>query len=297
MEDITTHTVRELFEETLLKQKRKTGYDGIPSGFDDIDCMTGGWQDGKLIVVAAPVAMGKTPFVLALARNTAVNYEKSVAYFSIDLSPQQVAGRLMAAEAKVEYEKVLKGKLEGEDLIKINERTKKLTDAPFYIVDAPDISLSELCEKARYMYKQQDIKLIIIDSLQHISLDDEVGIDNNTPYFKRKKASLITKTLNKLAKELNIPIILVSGLVIYTAHWHHRPEISFLRKMGIAKHVDTVVFIYRPEYYGLGFFEDNENSRSRAEIILNELTAGWQCAARIYYYGQYMKFTDVKQNE
>ena len=291
-----TKTAKRLFEETLKQLKEERHEHPILSGFPELDKNTGGWRNGDLIVVAARPAMGKTAFVLTLARNAATQFNKPVAFFSIDLAPFQIAIRLIAAETEIEMPKIVGGDLHDEDFEKMDAAAKQLANIPLFIDDAPTTCINELCNEARVLYKQHDIKMIVIDNLQNISVDKEITAnDNGDSYYQPKaETSYIMRELKKLVKELHIPIILTSGIIREGEEKEvFRPQLWLLRKMGIEQYANVIAFLYRPEYYGLDKFEDGESARNIAEIYIAKNNRGYISQPRLLFCGHYAKFKSI----
>jgi replicative DNA helicase len=273
--------------------QQTSGVTGVPSGFTTVDRITGGWQKSDLVIVAARPAMGKTALVLTLARNASVEFDKPVAFFSLEMSSLQLVNRLISAEAELEQEKIRKGQLQDHEFVQLNERIKKLATAPLFIDDTPGLSIFELRAKARRLKENNDIQMIIIDYLQLMTAGEASGRGGN----REQEISYISRQLKGLAKELDIPIIALSQLsrdVEKRATGSKRPQLSDLRESGaIEQDADMVMFIYRPEYYGLDMFEDNEPSRGMAEIYIAKNRHGATAQPRIRFVGQFAKFADV----
>ena len=274
--------------------QQTSGITGVPSGFTSLDRITGGWQKSDLIIVAARPAMGKTALVLTLARNAAVEFNKPVVFFSLEMSSLQLVNRLISAEAELEQDKIRKGQLRDDEFVQLNERIKKLASAPLFIDDTPALSIFELRAKARRLKENSDIQMIIIDYLQLMTAGGDSGGRGGS---REQEISYISRSLKGLAKELDVPIIALSQLsrdVEKRATGSKRPQLSDLRESGaIEQDADMVAFIYRPEYYGLDVFEDNEPSRGMAEIYIAKNRHGSIAQPRVKFVGQFAKFADV----
>jgi replicative DNA helicase len=238
--------------------------------------------------------MGKTALVLTIARNAAVEFNKAVVFFSLEMSSLQLVNRLISAEAELEQDKIRKGQLRDDEFVQLNERIKKLASAPLFIDDTPALSIFELRAKARRLKESNDIQLIIIDYLQLMTGGGDTGRSGGN---REQEISYISRSLKGLAKELDIPIIALSQLsrdVEKRATGSKRPQLSDLRESGaIEQDADMVAFIYRPEYYGLDVFEDNEPSRGMAEIYIAKNRHGSIAQPRVKFVGQFAKFADV----
>lgn len=272
---------------------KKDGLLGVPSGFTSLDRLSGGWQRSDLLIVAARPGMGKTAFVAALAKNAAVDFQKPVAIFSLEMSGTQLTKRLISLETEILHEKILKGNLSDEEFVQMNARLKNLSVAPIYIDDTAALSIFELRAKARRLVETQKVELIIIDYLQLMT----VGGD-----FKGNREgeiSTISRGIKGLAKELKIPIIALSQLSRQTenrAGSNKKPQLSDLRESGaIEQDADMVMFIYRPEYYGMEVDENNESVKGVAEIIIAKNRHGAIQSVYLKWISQFMKFADLSE--
>ena len=229
------------------------GLSGVPSGFSDLDKLTLGWQPSDLIIIAARPAMGKTAFVLSLARNISVDYSRGVAFFSLEMSAEQLMTRLMVSESGIDSRTIKSGKLSTEQWTHLEKSIVPLQNAPMFIDDTPALSIFEFRSKARRLKSQYNIELIIIDYLQLMTGPNE------TRGNREQEVSSISRSLKAIAKELNIPIIALSQLnrSVETRGGNKRPQLSDLRESGaIEQDADIVAFIHRPEYYGMTHDEE-----------------------------------------
>jgi len=243
------------------------------------------------MILAARPGMGKTAFVVSMAKNAAVEFNKPVAIFSLEMSSLQLVKRLISSETEIPQDKILKGNLDDHEFVQLNERIKKLAAAPLYIDDTPALSIFELRAKARRLKETQNIQLIIIDYLQLMSGGPD-GKGN-----REQEISNISRGLKSLSKELEIPIIALSQLsrqVENRPGGSKRPQLSDLRESGaIEQDADMVMFIYRPEYYGIEFDENNEPTKNKAEIIIAKNRHGALETVKLRFIGQFAKFTDI----
>lgn len=234
-------------EQIEAAAKRESGLSGIASGFHKLDKLTSGWQNSDLIIIAARPAMGKTAFVLSMAKNMAVDYNTPVAIFSLEMSNLQLVNRLISNVCEIESEKIKSGRLTQPEWEQLNSRVRKLYSAPLYVDDTPSLSIFELRTKARRLVREHDVRIIIIDYLQ---LMNASGMKFGS---REQEVSMISRNLKQLAKELNIPIIALSQLsrkVEDRNDNNKRPQLSDLRESGaIEQDADIVCFIHRPEYY------------------------------------------------
>lgn len=287
--------IAKAIEEIETAANQTDGLLGVPSGFTAMDRITGGWQKSDLLILAARPGMGKTAFVVTMAKNAAVEFSRPVAIFSLEMSSIQLVKRLISSETELPQDKILKGNLDNHEFIQLNERIKKLSTAPLFIDDTPALSIFELRAKARRLKENQKIELIIIDYLQLMS----GGPDSKGN--REQEISQISRGLKSLAKELEIPIIALSQLsrqVENRPGGSKRPQLSDLRESGaIEQDADMVMFIYRPEYYGLEVDENNEPTRGRAEVIIAKNRHGALETVKLRFIGQYAKFADLDYNE
>ena len=269
--------------------KQRDGLSGVPSGFRNLDEVTSGWQKSDLIIVAARPAMGKTAFVLNMARNMAVDFNEPVAFFSLEMSKEQLVKRLIVTETKIDSKKIKTGKLDTKDWKVLDDNMHKLEEAPIYIDDTPAISIFELRAKCRRLKAQYKIKMIIIDYLQLMTGD--MAFKGN----REQQISGISRSLKSLAKELDLPIITLSQLsrAVETRGGGKRPQLSDLRESGaIEQDADIVIFIYRPEYYQL---EENSTETSfpgLSNIIIAKHRNGEVRDVELKFTPQYAEFTE-----
>ena len=164
--DKMSSLIRQALDQIEEVKNKEGGISGVPSGFQNLDKVTSGWQKSDLIILAARPGMGKTAFVLSTARNTAVQFNKPVAVFSLEMSSVQLVNRLIASESGISAEKLRKGNLEDHEWIQLNQKITQLSEAPIFIDDTPALTIFELRAKCRRLKKQHDVELIIIDYLQ-----------------------------------------------------------------------------------------------------------------------------------
>ena len=254
--------------EMLKKAAARTdGMSGLPSGFHKLDKMTSGWQNSDLIIIAARPAMGKTAFVLSMARNIAVNSRMPVAMFSLEMSNVQLVNRMIVNVCEIPGEKIKNGQLNPHEWAHLDYKLQTLYDAPLYVDDTPSLSVFELRTKARRLVREHGVKLIIIDYLQ---LMNASGMSYGS---RQEEVSTISRSLKGLAKELNIPIIALSQLNRSVEKRDgedgKRPQLSDLRESGaIEQDADMVCFIHRPEYYKIYTDEKGRDLHGMAEIII-----------------------------
>ncbi|OXG04517.1 primary replicative DNA helicase [Flavobacterium araucananum] len=277
--------------EEIAKQE---GLSGVETGFHNLDKLTSGWQPSDLIIIAARPAMGKTAFVLSMARNIAIQYGHGVALFSLEMASVQLITRLISSETGLSSEKLRTGKLEPHEWTMLSTKVKNLEKAPLFIDDTPSLSIFDLRAKCRRLVSQHGIKIIIIDYLQLMT----AGGNNKGGGNREQEISTISRNLKALAKELNVPVIALSQLsrAVETRGSSKRPLLSDLRESGaIEQDADIVSFLYRPEYYKIEEWDDDEASPTagQAEIMIAKHRNGGIENIRLKFIGHLGKFDNL----
>lgn len=270
-----------------------TGLSGLKTGYDDLDRMTSGWQNSDLIIIAARPAMGKTAFVLSMAKNMAIDYNIPVAIFTLEMANVQLVKRLISNVANLEGEKIKSGQLSDEEWDRLNTRIAGVYSAPLYLDETPGLSITELRTKARRLVREHGVKLIMIDYLQ---LMNATGLKLGS---REQEVSTISRSLKALAKELNIPIIALSQLNRSTeTREDKRPVLSDLRESGaIEQDADIVCFIHRPEYYTKSSEDANGNDiRGLAELIIAKHRSGAVGDVKLRFVSRYARFENWNEN-
>lgn len=286
--------MRQAMDELEAKKHHKDGLTGVPSGFSALDRVTSGWQKSDLVIIAARPGMGKTAFVVSAMRNAAVDFGQGVAIFSLEMSSVQLVNRLISAEAQLESEKIKKGNLADYEWEQLVYKTAKLTEAPIFIDDTPALSILELRAKCRRLKAQHDIQLIIIDYLQLMSGDSSKSGSGGGN--REQEIASISRALKNIAKELSVPVIALSQLsrAVETRGGDKRPQLSDLRESGsIEQDADMVMFLYRPEYYGLTEDENGMPTQGVGEVIIAKHRNGSLDTVQLKFIGKYTKFTDL----
>ncbi len=281
--------IKEAIEKLKEAGEREDGLSGVPSGYTDIDRVTSGWQLSDLIIIAARPSMGKTAFVLSMARNIAVEHKQAVGIFSLEMSSVQLVNRLIVAETELDSTSLRTGKLSQHEWEILDKKIKTLENCPLFIDDTPAISIFELRSKARRLVAQHGVKLIIIDYLQLMSSPS----DNKGT--REQEVSTISRSLKALAKDLNVPIIALSQLnrSVETRSGSKRPQLSDLRESGaIEQDADIVMFIHRPEKVGIDFDEDNISTKGLAQIIIAKHRNGAVTDVKLKFVDNTAKFSD-----
>ncbi len=281
--------IKQAAEEIEIAMNRDDGVSGVPTGFTALDRVTSGWQRSDMIVLAARPGMGKTAFVISMARNVAVDFNNGVAIFSLEMSSLQIVNRLISGESEIPAEDIRKGNFTKEKFDHLFEKTKKLAEAPIFIDDTPGLSVFELRAKCRRLKQQHDIKLIIIDYLQLMSAGGSGG-------NREQEISTISRSIKEIAKELDVPIIALSQLSrsVETRGGDKRPMLSDLRESGaIEQDADIVSFIYRPEYYQMETWPDESPCAGQGEIIIAKHRNGSLEDVRLKFIGKFAKFDNL----
>ena len=289
--------IKQAIQQIEAAANRDTGLSGLETQFHELDKLTSGWQNSDLIIIAARPAMGKTAFVLSMAKNMAVNLNIPTAIFSLEMSNLQLVNRLISNVCELEGEKIKSGRLAEGDWDKLMGGVKNLYSAPLYIDDTPSLSIFELRTKARRLVREHQVKILIIDYLQ---LMNASGMKFGS---REQEVSMISRSLKQLAKELNIPIIALSQLNRSvesrgTDSQSKRPQLSDLRESGaIEQDADIVCFIHRPEYY-LHSSEDAEGNdiRGLALFIVAKHRSGKVDDVKMRFVNQYARFQNWDEN-
>lgn len=285
--------IKEAFDRIVKASKNEGQISGVPSGFHALDKITSGWQKSDLIIIAARPAMGKTAFVLSMAKNMAVDRRIPVAVFDLEMSNVQLVNRMMMNVCEIEGDKIKTGKMSKNDWVQLETKVNELRGAPLYIDDTPSLSVFELRSKARKLVREHHVELIIIDYLQLMNAN---GMQFGS---REQEVSIISRNLKALAKELDIPIIALSqlnrGVEARTGVDGKKPQLSDLRESGaIEQDADMVCFIHRPEYYHLYNDEKtNKDLRGLGEIIVAKHRNGATDEVWLRFVGKYARF----QNE
>ena len=273
--------------------KNSSAFNGVQSGFMALDRVTMGWQPSDLIIIAARPSMGKTAFVLSMARNMAIEYQQPVAFFSLEMSAVQLMMRLIVAETGLYSNDIKSGKLTPEQWRHLESATKPLGTAPLFIDDTPALSVFEFRSKARRLKIHNDIKIIVIDYLQLMTGSQDTKGSGN----REQEVAFISRTLKAIAKELNVPMIALSQLSRATEQrgGSKRPQLSDLRESGaIEQDADIVAFIHRPEYYGMNTDENGMPTAGLAEIILAKHRNGAVCDVKLRFLKDQARFADME---
>ncbi|GAA3057571.1 replicative DNA helicase [Actinocorallia glomerata] len=262
------------------------GLTGIPTGFRDLDDLTHGFHGGQMIIVAARPAMGKSTLALDFARAASVGHGMTSAFFSLEMGRNEIAMRLLSAEAKIQFQDLRKGDIREDDWDKMSLAVDKLNEVPLFIDDSPNMSLMEIRAKARRLKQRHNLKLIVLDYLQLLSSGKRVE-------SRQQEVSEFSRTLKLLAKELDVPIIALSQLNRGSEQrTDKRPQVSDLRESGsIEQDADMVLLLHREEVY------DKESPRAgEADIIVAKNRNGPTRDIVVAFQGHYARFQDMAQD-
>ncbi|MDD5495681.1 MAG: replicative DNA helicase [Candidatus Omnitrophica bacterium] len=263
--------------------QRKEHITGIATGFRDLDMRTAGLQKSDLIVVAGRPSMGKSALAACIAEHAGVIDKVPVAFFSLEMSKEQLVQRLLCSHAKVDAHKVRTGFLSQADWPRLVTAAGKLSEAPIYIDDTPGITVMELRAKARRLKAQHDIQLIVLDYLQ--LMQGPAKADS-----RQQEISEISRSLKALARELNVPLIAISQLSrAVEQRSDHRPQLSDLRESGaIEQDADLVLLLLREEYYN-----PTEENKGLAELIIAKQRNGPVGSLNLTFISEYMRFENL----
>ena len=261
----------------------------VPTGFYELDELLGGFQKSDLIIIAARPSMGKTAFALTLARNAAIDHKIPVGIFSLEMSTMQLIIRLLCAEGRLNAHLVRTGKLPHEEGVKLSKNAHKLIESPIYVDDMPAQTVLEIRAKARRLKAEKNIGMIVIDYLQLMQ-------GPASSESREREISHISRSLKSLAKELNIPVIALAQLNrAVEARTDKRPQLSDLRESGsIEQDADVVLFLNRPEYYGIKTFPDDATpTEGVAEVIIGKQRNGPTGEVRLAFVKEYARFENL----
>lgn len=278
----------ETIEQMRLAGENPDNLTGVPSGFHRLDSVTNGFQKSDLIILAARPSMGKTAFTLQIAGNVAINYKKPTAFFSLEMTTIQLMQRLISSETEIMAEKIKTGKLDSLDWDVINSKSVAISQAPLYIDDTPALTILELRAKTTRLKQKYSIELVVIDYLQLM-----LGAKENRGN-REQEISNISRSLKALAKDLDIPIIVLSQLsrAVETRGGNKQPILSDLRESGaIEQDADLVMFLYRPEYYKITQDEEgNTLAPGTTEILIAKHRNGRISDVKVFFNNIYTKF-------
>ncbi|MCD6194616.1 replicative DNA helicase [bacterium] len=269
-----------------LHEEKSGGVRGLPTGFSELDNMLSGLQPSDLIILAARPAMGKTSFALNIALNIALKAEIPVGIFSLEMSKDQLIERLLCMDAQIDSWKMRTGKLSDEDFSRLGESMGRLSEAPIFIEDTPNMTVSEIRAKARRLQAEHKIGFLVIDYLQ--LMQGERGSYNEAN--RVQEISEISRGLKALARELDVPLLALSQLSRAVEQRHPQiPQLSDLRESGsLEQDADVVMFIYREDYY-----DKDTDRKNIADILIRKHRHGPTGEVELYFVADQLLFREV----
>lgn len=288
LKEVLVRTVHEIEE----AKNKKDDITGVPSGFAALDKLTSGWQKTDLIILAARPAVGKTAFCLNLAMNAAMRSPEPfpVAFFSLEMGAGQIVKRMLAATTEVTMNAITKGHMQEHEFVQMTQRMNKLASAPIFLDDQAALNIFELRAKARRLKQRHNIQMIIIDYLQLMQATIDKGGN------REQEISKISRDLKALAKELDIPIIALSQLnrSVESRKESKVPQLSDLRESGaIEQDADMVMFLYRPEYYGINNDAMGQALEGETHIHIAKHRNGSTDTVKVRFLKEFQKFVDM----
>ncbi len=286
-----------LFKDTLVETFQRISHlyesgaevTGLPTGFKDLDRLTAGLQPANLIILAARPSMGKSAFALEIANHVAVDAQRPCAFFSLEMSRQEVAQRLICSRGKVDAHAIRTGRLAKDDWPRLAQACGKLEAAPLYVDDTPALSLLELRARSQTLKRRQpDLGLIVVDYLQLMTT-------GRSEESRLQEVSAISRGLKEIAKDLDLPVVALSQLSRAVEQRHDkRPVLSDLRESGsIEQDADLVMFLYRDEYYERD--EADDSQKGIAEVIIGKHRNGPIGSFNVAFISRYAKFASLQQ--
>ena len=283
LQDILLNTL----EQIEARYSNKGSITGLPTGFTELDHLTAGLQKSDLILVAARPSMGKTAFTLNIAAHVVLRAKEPVAFFSLEMSKEQLVQRLICSEGRIDSQRLRVGELEDKEWGDLIDTANRLSAAPLYIDDTPGITVMELRSKARRLKAEQGLSLIIIDYLQLMQGRTSKSGDN-----RQQEISEISRSLKALARELNVPVVALSQLSrSVESRQIKRPMLSDLRESGsLEQDADIVMFLYREDYY-----DPETENKNITEVIIAKHRNGPVDTVELTFLKQFTKFGNLSR--
>tara|TARA_B110000116_G_scaffold270419_1_gene288420 strand:- start:2210 stop:3574 length:1365 start_codon:yes stop_codon:yes gene_type:complete len=280
--------VQDSFETIEKLQQHKGVVTGVPSGFDDLDKLTSGFQASDLVIIAARPSMGKTAFVLNIAQYLGVQSDRSIGVFSLEMSKEQLFMRMLTTEAQIDSQKFRGSFLSEREYGELSAALGRLGDAKVFIDDSASISVLEMRAKSRRLKSEHGLDLIIVDYIQ--LMQGRGRFENRT-----LELAAISRSLKGLAKELSVPVIVLSQLSRATeSRSDRRPQLSDLRESGaLEQDADLVMFIYREEMYERTPEEKKPENENMAEIIIGKQRNGPTGIVKLAFLKQQTRFANL----
>ncbi|WP_094606652.1 Replicative DNA helicase [Sporomusa silvacetica DSM 10669] len=278
----------DVFDRVSELYSSKGGITGLATGFKDLDKLTSGLQPSDLILIAARPSMGKTAFVLNIAQNIAIKEKQAVAFFSLEMSKEQLVQRMLCSEAPIDAQRLRIGELENNDWDKLVRAADRLAAAPIFIDDTAGITIMEMRSKARRLKIEHDLKLIIIDYLQLM----QGGTGSSRSENRQQEISEISRSLKALARELKVPVVALSQLSRgVESRQVKKPMLSDLRESGsLEQDADIVAFLYREDYY-----EPETENKNITDVIIAKHRNGPVDSIQLFFHKQFTKFSDLSR--
>ena len=279
--------------DTFLKlyESKDKELTGVPSGFTELDRITGGWQDTDLVIIAARPGMGKTAFIVSCLINAAKQFDFPVGMFSLEMSGDQLNQRVLSSESNIDSDRIKRAQLGDYEWSKLDGVKDRVSSYPIFIDDTPSISLIELKAKARRLKKNKKVKLLAVDYIQIMSGDQNGN--------REQEIGSISRGLKAIAKELGIPIIALAQLsrAVETRGGDKKPMLSDLRESGsIEQDADMVMFLYRPEYYVIEQIELEDDvfvsSKGMGQVIIAKHRHGALGSVWLNFIGKFTRWED-----
>jgi replicative DNA helicase len=283
---------KEAMREIEKLYEKKEMITGVPSGFRDLDRLTAGFQKADMVVIAARPGMGKTAFSLNVALHAALRHGLPVAIFSLEMSRQQLALRMICSDARVDFQRLRTGYLAQDEINRIVASVGKLSEAPIYCDDSGALTALELRAKARRLKKDKGIGMVVVDYLQLMRGVSTRGSADN----RVQEISEISRSLKALAKEINVPVLAISQLNRgVESRTDKRPQMADLRESGaIEQDSDLILFIYREEMYAKA--NTPEEKKGKAEIIIGKQRNGPMGVVDLAFLSRYTRFEDLARD-
>ncbi|MDR2110486.1 MAG: replicative DNA helicase [Spirochaetaceae bacterium] len=289
---LTFRSAREIIPkaiETIEKlYNAKEAYTGVPSGLDELDALTSGFQPSELIIIGARPSVGKTALALTMAANMTIKKKIPVAFFTLEMSDMALMQRLISSEARIESNKIRSGLLKPSDFHSLMEAAGRIYEAPFYIVDMPNMKLLDLRAQARRLRAQQKVEIIFVDYLTLISSE-------NYQLPRHEQIAEISRSLKSLARELGIPIVALSQ--VRRDAEGKRPNLSDIRESGsIEQDADLVMFLHRERESDKKPSDREQSTGIHTELIIAKQRNGPVGSVEIVFLPRYTKFASLSRN-
>ncbi|MCI1642062.1 MAG: replicative DNA helicase [Actinomyces sp.] len=282
MSEISESILDEL--EDIERNKDKLG--GVPTGFADLDRLTQGLHPGQMIIVAARPAMGKSTLALDFCRSAAIHHDTTAVIFSLEMSRSEIAMRLLSAESGVFLSKMRAGEMTSQDWRKVSETTSRVSEAPLFIDDSPNMAMTEIRAKCRRLKQQHNLGLVVVDYLQLMTSGRQVE-------SRQQEVSEFSRQLKLMAKEIEVPVVAVAQLNRGPEQrTDKKPMMADLRESGsLEQDADVIMLLHRPEYY------NSEDRPGEADIIVAKHRNGETATIKTLFQGHMARFANYTGRE